>query len=1427
MVEFQPLLAVGSVRACDPRDGRAVSQTCSVRFRLKKEGQNVLRMNLRGSCGTHAVAKQQSKGFFRFGGEFAMQPRLLTLWGTLFMSLMSQAYLVAAEQPIPSALENWRSWVLRDVSDAASPSPYDDASTRLPLWPAVLRLDIEAAAATWELSVQAFDETWLPIPGDADTWPEAVELDGQLVPVVGRDSIPSIRLTAGLHTVRGQFTWREPPERIAIPSTIGVLGLRRNGETVRFPDRDATGVLWLRRTSSAQEEQDQVSVQVYRVLEDGLPIWLRTELELSVSGKSREENLGCVIPTGWQVAVADGPIPVALDAGGRLRAQVRAGTWRIRIDAFRTEDTREIAYASENQPTVASELIALQSRPELRATEFANATAVDVNLTTFPERWRSLPVFRWDTSAPLRWAVKDPGAGLQQPDRFRISRRLWLDEDGNGITFEDTIEGKCQAISRLDAAEGHQLEVVRIDGERQLITRNPDSNASGIELRTARPRIQAIGRTERSATLPALGWRSDADGLDVRFALPPGWRMLAVFGADRVDGDWLTAWTLLDLFLLLVFSIGLFRMRGIGPAAIAFLAFGLTYHEAGSPRFTWLFLLAPIALLQVTESPRAVRWLGGWKLLALGVLLLHLVPFVMNELQSALYPQLEAAGIHYRQRGLAGVLGLEANRVERSNTSPSRLRVDVPQPKLPELDSAKNYFKRGVEQQVAGAQLQMSNLAFAPGTQTQTGIARPAWDGNQVICRWDGPVSSQQTLRTILLPAWVHRLLVVVRVGLLVLLLREMLRQHAGKDRSSYWSRKTFAIVMLLVGLSSLSCAARPAAAQDFPPSELLDQLRSELLQPAVAFPHAAEISTAVITLTDERVRVEAQVHAAAECGIPVPGRLPSWSPLSVKIDGEAATICRRADGYLWVWLPIGVHSLVVEGLIPDTSEWVWNCQLVPRRMSVNAPGWNVRGIRADGRPEGPLFFSRREGVASADAAYDQKLYRSVVQVDRVVEIGLVWKVHTKVRRLTPPGKAVTLTVPLLEGERVLTGAGDGPDGSIQVVLPADGASFSWESELPITPSLRLEAGAEQAWVERWSLVPSPVWNVQATDLSAIYEADAEALIPIWQPWPGESVTFSFERPAAVEGRTLTIQSASRQVEIGRRRRTTSLSLEVESSLGGEFPIALAEEAKVTAVRLNDGPLPIRRENDQLVIGLHPGRQKLVVEWAVDEPLPLQAAFDPIGLPIEAANLTSTMQVPVSRWILWSQGPLRGPAVRFWAILAVAIVLGIGLGRIPHSPLVTTEWLLLLIGLTQVSVFAGALVVAWLFILGTRGRLSLITCHWFLFDFMQLMLIGLTIAALITLVVVVNRGLLGSPEMFIVGNGSSGSRLVWFAPQTTNTLGRPWVLTVSIWWYRLLMLLWGLWLANAVTRWLAMGWRHFTKGGGWRWWGRVNDEKVS
>ena len=213
--------------------------------------------------------------------------------------------------------------------------------------------------------------------------------------------------------------------------------------------------------------------------------------------------------------------------------------------------------------------------------------------------------------------------------------------------------GSADGVSRFGVSMSPKARTwgaVRIDGQGQLITANPETGAHGVEIRNRNLNLDAVGRIEQVADLTATGWQRSADSLSMSFSLPPGWRLLALFGADQVQGDWLTSWTLLDLFLTLIFALAVYRIWGIKAGLVALLAFGLSYHEPYSPRLTWFFLLVPLALLPLVTAPTGSWLLKAWRNLALVLLALHLVPFVARQVQSAIYPQLEVAGRNYGDR---------------------------------------------------------------------------------------------------------------------------------------------------------------------------------------------------------------------------------------------------------------------------------------------------------------------------------------------------------------------------------------------------------------------------------------------------------------------------------------------------------------------------------------------------------------------------------------------------------------------------------------------------------------------------------------------------------------------------------------------------------------------------------------------------------
>lgn len=293
----------------------------------------------------------------------------------------------------------------------------------------------------------------------------------------------------------------------------------------------------------------------------------------------------------------------------------------------------------------------------------------------------------------------------------------------------------------------------------------------------------------------------------------------------------------------------------------------------------------------------------------------------------------------------------------------------------------------------------------------------------------------------------------------------------------------------------------------------------------------------------------------------------------------------------------------------------------------------------------------------------------------------------------------------------------------------------------------------------------------------------------------------------------MTVSRAVHEIRLGRRQRTSRLELSLRCSLGEDFLVELPADAEVTGLVHNSQAIPVRKDGQKLIIPVRPGEQTVVIEWKVNVELGLTASAGEVRLPVDSANIQTVIHVPEDRWVLWAGGPRRGPAVRFWGILACSLLAALVLGRLKGSPLRIAEWMLLVIGLTQVPLPAALAVVGWLFLLAWRGRVSFQQSGDVSYNVLQVLIVGITAIALGILVFAVGAGLLGDPKMFIIGNGSTQTVLRWYQDRSGGLLPQPGCGSISIWWYRFLMLLWALWLAAALIRWLRKGWANFTVGG--------------
>lgn len=1376
--------------------------------------------------------------------------RLVGLLAWLLAGAAEAAPLSPAEVPEP--LKPWIPWVLQPLTDQACPYVHASSERRC-MWPSQLELSLGDQRGEFVQRWQTYSEGLAPLPGDDRRWPQEVEVDGQPAVVVERDGRPAVRLAAGSHEVRGVFLWDSMPEKLAVPADTGLLSLKLRGEAVQFPRRDNDGTLWLQKRIEAASEQNLLDVVVHRKLTDAIPLQATTEISLHVAGKNREELLGRALLPDFVPMQVTSELPARLEPDGRLRVQVRPGAWTIRVEGRHPGDLQQIVLPANEGPWAGEEVWVFEPAPELRRVELGGLAPIDPQQTQLPDAWRAFPAFRARPGEALLLTVTQRGEADRGPDQLELTRQWWLDFDGRGFTVRDRIEGKVQGTRRLEVQGQATLGAVQVDGQPQFITAREDPSRAGVELRNPSVWLQADLRVPAGGlrtTLSAVDWDHDFARVSGALHLPPGWKVLHATGIDQVDDTWLARWTLLDLFMVLVIAIAIARLYGWAWGVLGLVTLALVFPEWMAPRTVWIFVLVGEALWRALPDGGVRQVVRAYRLGALVTLAGVCAVFSIQQIRQGLYPALEERGrddfdltrgvmvaekataqfemepppppepfAAYEQKEEDEAVGGVGQRHMGEEGQMGRLpgtKSGLYAMKGPKDDSPISKSSLGIssEQRMRQQKKLRENDA---NTVVQTGPGVPDWRWNAVPLGWSGPVDRGQTIGFWLVPPHVNLALAGVRVLFLVALLLAVfgvLRRKGGKPG------RGAATTTLMAAAAAVMLAPGVARAQ-VPETEVLGELRARLIEAPSCLPNCATSPRMRLEAAGSALRLVIEVHAAADVALPLPGSAEHWLPTSVAVDGAPASkgLSRGTDGSLWVALGPGRHELVLEGPLPARETVQLRLPVQPHRVEAKATGWTVAGLHEDGLSDEVLQLTR---ASKQDGAKEETLEVGTlppfVRVERSVTLGLTWEVTTRVVRVTPRGSAVVLKVPLLPGESVTSAEQRVEQGAVLVNMKPDQGSVEWSSVLPISPQIVLAAATGVPWTEAWEVMVGPVWHVEAAGIPPVRRG-AEGL-QAWMPWPGEQVALTVSRPDGVPGATLTIDGAKLTLRPGMRAVDAELSLELRASRGGHHAVALPSGAQLQKVTINGALSPIGQEGQQVRLPIAPGVQRIALEWR--EPATLSSRFvaPVVDLGASAVDAEVEVEFPQGRWILLLGGPRLGPAVLFWSYIVMLLIAAAVLGRLAISPLRSHQWFLLGLGLSTIEVAQAMLVVGWFLLLGWRRQKVELSPWWF--DLRQLGIVAWTFLAASALVAAVHAGLLGQPDMQIEGNSSYGSTLRWYQDRVEYVEGsgglmpRPWVLSVSLWWYRGLMLAWALWLAWSLLRWVPWGWSSLASGGLWR-----------
>lgn len=1355
----------------------------------------------------------------------------------LSASIGAQAAPLKREE-VPAPLQPWIAWVLRG-HEAERCSAFNARGDRVCAWPGALALALSDAGGTFSQAWRAEAEDWALLPGGSEHWPQDVRVDGAAVPVVARGGFPAVFLKPGAHQVSGAFRWSRLPEQLELPATTGLLALTVGGKPAPFPLRDESGRLWLQAPARATptREESRLAISVHRRLVDEVPVQIVTRLQLKISGPNRELVLGRPLPDGFAPMSLVSSLPARLDADGRLRVQARSGAWDLVVTARREGAGDEIKLPAPGGPWAADEAWVFDARPALRQADVEGVPALDPQQTELPADWKRLPAYLVKAGGTVRVAQRRRGDDPPSPDRLTLTRELWLDFDGGGFTARDELSGTLGRSWRLEASPETRLGRVSAGGADQFLTALSSGGPAGLEVRARRIDVEADSRVE-GRRLTASGWNHDFESVSAVVHLPPGWRALAARGADDASPTWISDWTLLDFFLVLVAAAAFARLFGRGWGAAALAGLALSWHEASAPRWLWLAVLLLAALDRVlTGYPSFARWVGYARRAVWLVLLLVAFPFLVSQVRTGVFPVLEEPYDSVQPRA-DGVAGKQAEAVRRRHAAARRGEDGGRELNLAAggaMDMISGAAQASVEAEVEEPKaapaapppaqssfysMVLSQMRLDPSARVNTGPGLPYWRRHGLDLTWRGPVPHGQPLRLWLVPPCLNLLLALARVALTVLLallvgglpVGEWLESLRGPEGRARLARALLPVVLL----AALAPLAR-AADGTFPPRDLLDELRGRLLERPACWPSCAESPRLRLKATSERLSLTLDVHAAAATAVPVPAGGREWSPAKGTLDGTPAPVLRGPDGGLWVPVPAGAHVLVLEGPLPARDAVQLSLPLKPRRVEASVSGWTLQGLRDDGRSDDNLQLSRARGAepAAAAAARAQGIYPPFLRVERAVRLGLSWSVETRVERLTPLGAPVVVSIPLLPGESVTTQDLRVVDGKVQLNLGPQSPVAGWSSVLAESKSLVLAAPKSVPWSESWRVEPGPLWHVAASGLPAVYEdpsAGARALA--YRPWPGESLALAISRPGAVVGRTLTVDQSVLTLSPGVRATDATLALSLRTSRGERQTLTLPEGAELLAAKVDGQAQPLRLEGRALAFAVPPGAHEVEADWRQSGGARLFFRAPEVGLGAPSVNSHVVFAMPAGRWVLLVGGRGLGPVVLFWSLLAVFALASVGLSKTGLAPLSWRQWFLLSLGLTQLSVVGAAIVAGWFLVVGLRGTRPPQGRREF--NLAQVFVAFYTAAAAAFLFQAISRGLLGAPDMQIAGNGSDAGVLRWYLDRAGAATPRPWALSAPVAVYRAAMLVWALWLANALIGWARWGWERFSAGGFWR-----------
>ena len=1315
-----------------------------------------------------------------------------------------------ADESVPEQLKSWETWVLKDSENLSCPfinqSEYGNINNHICAWPSALDISVNQQGAEFQQSWVVSSKSIVPILGNNKFWPVEIKVNGTNTPILVQKGRPFIELEKGRYLVEGKLNWPKMPTSISLPSQVALVNMSINGQDISFPKIEKSE-LWFQESTQGQAEQETLSVRVVRKISDGPYLKLNTIISIDVSGKMREVAIGQVLPKNFDLIGIQSETPAFLDANGVLHAKLKPGSWKIVVNAYSLPTHLEWERPAQSHHWPKDEVWAFETNEKLRFGKLSGASVIDSGQVDMPKAWYNYPAYLLTENDSLRYDIQHRGKPLHLENQLTLNRTLWVSFDNALYSFKDKVTGSMVEDWRLSMSAPFMLESAE-DQDGAVLVTSINEDERGVENRYSQVDISAGGIINATSKLPVVGWESDFERVSITLNLPPGNKLFAVFGADRVSDSWWSRWSIWASFIVLLASLTAYRLSGLVSGLLTALMLLAVYQENSAPVIAMLNFLVAIAIRkhQPFDKLKAIAkmYWGASAALVVGSILL----FSATQLRTVIHPQLETGNSNMYNQDNADNFAENTSIKMRSSvlTQPeSKMRVTQHEADF-EMVS------------VTGARMRKADSfmeRYQSDALLQAGSGMPNWSWNQYSLTWNSPVAEGQTFELIILSKTTYKILKLVGIGLMLLWLYFLLKDSLKPAIDRFKNKST---VALLATLFLMPIYTPTAEANSFPSQIMLETLKARLLEAPDCAPVCASVNSLKISADSNVLTLKLTIHANSLSAVALP-RSEFWQGQSFILNSKPVIGVYRQNDWLYVPVTKGISTLVVTGRLIPVDNFQLRFKDKPKRIDIeSSENWEVVGSQASVLAGNTLEFLAKANANQEDSTASTRFKQQpFVKVTRVLTIDKMWTVKTVVERIAPTMGSLNLQIPTLPGEHVISDEITVENNQVAVTISAGESVFNWTSTLDRSNTMQLMAPNNKNFIEQWQIVISPSWHLSLEGLPMIMEQQnaLDYFSYSFYPYAGEALNLAITRPSAVKGEALAIDSVNLNIDQGTRTSKLELAFNYRSTRGGEHVIDLPVNYQLKEVKTDGRVINLQPESGKLAIPISPGTHNIQITMRSNIEDLLVFSPPEINLNAPSSNITTKVNVSNQRWILWARGPLLGPAILYWGELLAFVLIALLVARVKFSPLSTVQWLILGLGLSLNNWGVLVLIALW-FSSITASQYRPKEIQRSLFNLSQLFLYGFSAVAIISLIAVVPISLLSNPSMGIEGYQSYGNTLTWFADKADGKLPAVTFLSISVWFYKAIMLVWVIWLSTSILSWIKWAWKIIGIHGYWQ-----------